>query len=280
MILLEGRSLARQIQSEVAETVSHLSGRPPGLAVVLVGEDPASQTYVRAKQRQCGKVGIESHLIQLPADVKREELLSKIDLLNSNEEIDGILVQLPLPPHLDSLEVAEHIDPSKDVDGLHPVNMGRLLRGERTGFIPCTPLGIHALLLHYEIPLSGAEVVIIGRSQIVGRPLAALWSQRAPDCNATVTLAHSQTRDLRQITRRADIVVTALGRPRFLTADMVRKGAVVVDVGINRVDDQLVGDVDFEEVATICSAITPVPGGVGPLTIAMLLRNCLASRTQ
>jgi len=270
MKLLKGRPLADQIQADVAKEVAARS-RPPGLAVVLVGDDPASHTYVRMKRKRCSEVGIHSELVELPSSTDKLRLFDEIDRLNAADEIDGILVQLPLP--FDPLEVVERIDPAKDVDGLHPINMGRLLRGERSGFIPCTPLGIHHLLLHYEIPIDGAHVVIIGRSQIVGRPLAALLSQKAPDCNATVTMAHSRTRSLADLTRSADIIVTALGSPRFLKGDMVGEGAVVIDVGISRKCGKLVGDVDFEEVSKVCSAITPVPGGVGPLTIAMLLRN-------
>lgn len=282
MILLEGHSLAARIEAEIAEVISRRSAPPPGLAVLLVGNDPASHTYVRAKQRRSAAVGITSHLIALPADVSEEELLDTVEQLNRSPEIDAILVQLPLPRSIDPLRVIDQIDPEKDVDGLHPLNLGRLLRGEEGGLLPCTPQAIHALLLDYKIPIDGAHVVIVGRSQIVGRPLAALLSQKRHGCNATVTLAHSHTQELHKITRQADILVAALGSPNLFGPEMVCEGAVVVDVGINRIDDptkssgyRLVGDVDFEPVSKICSAITPVPGGIGPLTIAMLLRNCL-----
>lgn len=282
MILLEGRSLAARIEAQIAETIARRSAPPPGLAVILVGNDPASHTYVRAKQRRSAAVGITSHLVALPADVEEEELLDTVEQLNRSPEIDAILVQLPLPRSIDPLRVIDQIDPEKDVDGLHPLNLGRLLRGEEGSLLPCTPQAIHALLLDYEIPIDGAHVVIVGRSQIVGRPLAALLSQKRSGCNATVTLAHSHTRELHKITRQADILVAALGSPLLFGPEMVGEGAVVVDVGINRIDDpgqssgyRLVGDVDFEPVSKICSAITPVPGGIGPLTIAMLLRNCL-----
>lgn len=280
--LLDGVALGRTIRAEVAEEVSVLRTRgiTPGLAVVLVGEDPASQVYVRNKGRACEEAGMHSATIRLPAEVPEEEVLAAIDQLNADPAIHGMLVQLPLPKHIDTDRVIQRISPAKDVDGFHPVNIGKVVLGDPTGFRPATPYGVQQMLLRSGIETAGAHAVIVGRSTIVGRPMASLLLQNGPGGNATVTVCHSRSRDLPGITASADLLIVAIGRPRFVTADMVRPGAVVVDVGINRVEDasaprgyRLVGDVDFEGVAPRTSAITPVPGGVGPMTIAMLLVN-------
>ena len=251
--------------------------RAPGLAVVLAGEDPASRSYVTAKEKACAAAGIRSREITLPASAGRADILSAVRALNEDDEVDGILVQLPLPDSSIEREVIEAMDPAKDVDGFHPVNIGRMVLG-LPAFVPCTPAGVIEILRRAEIPLSGAAVTVIGRSQIVGRPLSVLLSQKGVD--ATVTLCHTRTKDLARHTRGADVVVVAAGRPGTLTADMIRPGAVVVDVGVNRVPDaskasgyRLAGDADFDGLRDVAGAITPVPGGVGPMTIAMLLRN-------
>ena len=282
--ILDGKSLAADLCRETAADVAEMkaaAGRVPGLGVVLAGADPASRSYVTAKEKACAEAGIFSREITLPASVRREELLAAVAELNADDAIDGILVQLPLPDAAVEREIIEAIDPAKDVDGFHPVNVGRLVLG-LPAFVPCTPNGVVELLRRSGVPLAGATAVVIGRSQIVGRPLSILLSQKGVD--ATVTVCHTRTKDIGRFTREADIVVVAAGRPRTLTADMVRPGAVVVDVGVNRVPDparasgfRLVGDADFEAVAAKASAITPVPGGVGPLTIAMLLRNTVAA---
>ncbi len=277
MKLLDGKACAAQITQEIRDSVASLQGRKPGLAFVLVGANPASQTYVRMKKKACASTGIHSTLKELPASISESDLLSHIDQLNRNPTIDGILVQLPLPSHIDEKNVMLAINPAKDVDGFHPINMGKLLLGDETAMLPCTPHGIQVLLAKNHIPVEGRHVVIVGRSNIVGKPLAALLMQKRPGCNATVTLCHSQSKDLPAITQSADILVAALGQPLFIKKNMVRSGAVVIDVGINRVDGKLVGDVDFDAVAPHTSWITPVPGGVGPMTIAMLLKNTLRS---
>lgn len=280
--ILDGKALAAELRAEIAAAVAEMkasTGRAPGLAVVLVGDDPASRSYVTGKGKACAAAGIYSREIDLPASARREEILAAVRALNADAAIDGILVQLPLPDPAIEREIIEAIDPAKDVDGFHPVNIGRLVQG-LPSFVPCTPLGVMEILRRANIPLSGAPVVVVGRSQLVGRPLSILLSQKGVD--ATVTLCHTRTKDLARYTREADIVVVAAGRPHTLTADMVKPGAVVIDVGVNRVPDaskaaghRLVGDVDFEAVAAKAGAITPVPGGVGPMTIAMLLRNTL-----
>lgn len=280
--LLDGKSLAADLRGEIAADVAAMkaaTGRVPGLAVVLVGDDPASRSYVTGKGKACAAAGIYSRQIDLPAGARREEILEVVRALNADEAIDGILVQLPLPDASIEREIIEAIDPAKDVDGFHPINIGRMVQG-LPAFVPCTPNGVMEMLRRAGIPLSGAAVTIIGRSQLVGRPLSILLSQKGVD--ATVTVCHTRTKDIGRFTREADIVVVAAGRPRTLTADMVRPGAVVVDVGVNRVPDparaagfRLVGDVDFEAVAAKAAAITPVPGGVGPLTVTMLLVNVL-----
>ena len=278
--ILDGKALAADLRAEIAAAVAALkaeSGRVPGLGVVLVGDDPASRSYVTGKEKACAEAGIHSREIGLPVHASRKEILAAVRALNADESIDGILVQLPLPDSALEREVIETIDPAKDVDGFHPVNVGRMVQG-LPSFVPCTPSGVMEILRRANIPLSGAFVVVIGRSQLVGRPLSILLSQKGVD--ATVTLCHTRTQDLARHTREADIVIVAAGRPRTLTADMIRPGAVVIDVGVNRVPDstkaaghRLVGDADFAAVAAKASAITPVPGGVGPMTIAMLLRN-------
>jgi methylenetetrahydrofolate dehydrogenase (NADP+)/methenyltetrahydrofolate cyclohydrolase len=275
--LLDGKQLARQIRAELTEEVVDFiqnNSVVPCLAAVLVGDDPASEVYVRSKRRACEEVGIESQLHRLPSSVSVDELLKLVAKLNKDEAIHGILVQLPLPSQIDTTRVLQAVSPAKDVDAFHPENVGRLVQG-RPRFLPCTPLGVQQLLVRSGIDIAGKHVVIVGRSDIVGRPLAIMLSQRGAGADATVTVCHSRTRDLPAITRLADILIVAIGRPKFITADMVKPGAVVVDVGINRTDSGLVGDVDFAAVQAVASAITPVPGGVGPLTIAMLLRNTL-----
>jgi methylenetetrahydrofolate dehydrogenase (NADP+) / methenyltetrahydrofolate cyclohydrolase len=281
-MLIDGTAVAKSIEDRIAYAIRQLKGRPPGLAFILVGDHPASRAYVRMKKKRCAEVGILSVDRELPKNTTEEQLLHEIDALNRDDSIDGILIQLPLPPHISTSHMMRAVDPSKDVDGFHPINMGKLLLGELDGFLSCTPQGVHVLLTHSQIPLLGKHVVIVGRSNIVGKPLAAILMQKAPHCNATVTVAHSMTENLPEVCRSADILIAAIGQPHFIKANMVKKGAVVIDVGINRITgpDQkthLVGDVDFDQVAPLCSHITPVPGGVGPMTIAMLLSNTLLS---
>jgi len=282
--ILDGKSLAKtlraQIATEVAAFIAEHSVKPT-LAAMLVGDDPASQVYVRNKERACEKAGIGSQLIRLASDISQAELLAEIEKLNNDNEVHGILVQLPLPSHLDERAVLDAVNPAKDVDCFHPTNVGLLSQG-RPRFIPCTPQGIMQLLLSSEIKVSGMHAVVLGRSDIVGKPMAMLLQQRdasfGPDvANATVTLCHSRTRDLLEHTLKADLLIAAVGQPNFVTTDMVKPGAIVIDVGINRTDDGLVGDVHFESVSEVASQITPVPGGVGPLTIAMVLRNTLTA---
>ncbi|MFP4554502.1 MAG: bifunctional methylenetetrahydrofolate dehydrogenase/methenyltetrahydrofolate cyclohydrolase FolD [Actinomycetota bacterium] len=269
--ILDGKEVAAAVKDEVAEAVEELDYQP-GLATVLVGDDPASHTYVRGKRRDAEQVGISSIHHELPDSTGQEELVSLIQSLNEDDDVDGILVQLPLPGDLDGEGAVEAIDPGKDVDGLHPFNLGLLILG-RDGLRPCTPSGVIRVLDHYGIETAGAKAVIVGRSFLVGRPLAMILSERGVD--ATVTMAHSRTRDLAAVTREADILVAAAGAPGLLGADHVKPGATVIDVGINRTEDGLVGDVDFDAVVDIAGAITPVPGGVGPMTRAMLLVNTL-----
>jgi methylenetetrahydrofolate dehydrogenase (NADP+)/methenyltetrahydrofolate cyclohydrolase len=275
--LIDGKQLAQTIQAEVAQGVERLVqqyGVRPGLAAVLVGDNPASQIYVGNKRKACQRAGIESWLHELPADTSQAELLDLVSRLNADPRVHGILVQLPLPPQIDENAVIRAVSPLKDVDGFGPENLGLLLSG-KPRFVACTPLGIEQLLLRNGVKLSGSHVVVVGRSNIVGKPLAVLLLQKGID--ATVTVCHSRTRDLSAMTRSADVVVMAIGQARFLKADMIRPGAVVIDVGTNRVDGKWVGDVDFEAVAPIASLITPVPGGVGPMTVTMLLHNTLRS---
>ena len=284
--ILSGAEVSAEIRGEVARGVIEMQEKhsvTPGLAVALVGDDPASAVYVANKQRACSEAGLFSDSAHLPTTATEEEILATVHSFNEDLRIHGILVQLPLPDGIDQSRIIEAISPGKDVDGIHPYNLGKLLQG-RPDFKPCTPAGIVELLLRYGYDPAGAHVVICGRSDIVGKPLAALLMQRARGANATVTVCHTRTRNLADVTRSADVLVAAMGRPGAITADMVKEGAVVIDVGINRVDDptarrgyRLKGDVDFEGVSRKAAAITPVPGGVGPMTIAMLLVNTLAA---
>jgi methylenetetrahydrofolate dehydrogenase (NADP+)/methenyltetrahydrofolate cyclohydrolase len=270
---LDGKAVAATVKGEVAAQVADLDFEP-GLATVLVGDDPASHTYVRGKRRDAEQVGIDSIHHELPSTVSQGELFALIDTLNGEGDVDGILVQLPLPGDLDGETTVERIDPAKDVDGLHPFSLGKLVLGQ-PGLRPCTPSGVMRVLDHYGIETTGARTVIVGRSFLVGRPLAMMMSERGAD--ATVTLAHSRTKDLTAVTREADILVAAAGSPGLIGADHVRPGATVIDVGINRTDEGLVGDVDYDAVVEVAGAITPVPGGVGPMTRAMLLSNTLSA---
>lgn len=272
-LLLDGKVVAAAVKAEVGASVAELD-YTPGLATVLVGDDPASHTYVRGKRRDAEQVGIASIHHELPATTPQDELLELIDTLNADEDVDGILVQLPLPGDLNGETTVERIDPAKDVDGLHPFSLGKLVLGQ-PGLRPCTPSGVMRILDHYGIETEGARTVIVGRSFLVGRPLAMIMSERGAD--STVSVAHSRTKDLPAVTREADILVAAAGAPGLIGADHVRPGATVIDVGINRTDEGLVGDVDFEAVVDVAGAITPVPGGVGPMTRAMLLSNTLSA---
>jgi methylenetetrahydrofolate dehydrogenase (NADP+)/methenyltetrahydrofolate cyclohydrolase len=276
--ILDGKRLAQTMQAEIAAGVAEFvqtHGYKPGLATVLVGSNPASQVYVRNKHRACQNAGITSFQHELPATTTEAELLALVGRLNADLLVHGILVQLPLPPHINEAAIVDAVSPRKDVDGFGPVSLGMLAAG-RPRFLACTPFGVQQLLVRNNVTISGAHVVIVGRSNIVGKPLALILMQKAAGADATVTVCHSRSRDLPALTRQADILVAALGKARFLTADMVKPGAVVVDVGINRqADGSLAGDVDFEAVRSVASAITPVPGGVGPMTITMLLHNTL-----
>jgi methylenetetrahydrofolate dehydrogenase (NADP+)/methenyltetrahydrofolate cyclohydrolase len=280
--LIDGRAIAAQIHSETAARVDALRSRgiQPGLVFIRVGEDPASQVYVGMKERKSRELGIRSETLVLPQATPQTELLQLIDRLNADPAWHGILVQAPLPPHIDSSVIFAAVSPEKDVDGFHPVNVGRLLLGDTGGFIPCTPAGVHQLLIRSGVPIEGSEVVVLGRGNIVGKPMASILMQKARHADATVTLCHSRSRHTAEHCRRADIIVAAMGVPLFLKADMVKPGAVVIDVGVNRIPDaskpgatRLVGDVDFDAVQPIAGLITPNPGGVGPMTIAMLLAN-------
>ena len=288
--VIDGRAIAKKVRADAAERAKKLiaKGVRPGLAVVLVGDDPASAVYTSAKAKAAEEAGMYSLNIRLPADTSQADLLSRVDALNSDPKIHGILVQMPLPKQIDPDTVIRRINPAKDVDGFHPVNVGKMLIGERDGFISCTPAGIQVLLKESGVKTPGKSCVVIGRSNIVGKPMAALMMQDNENANCTVTVCHRHTADLKSHTRDADILIVAAGRPRIVTGDMVKPGAVVIDVGTNRVADQqskggkkLVGDVDFESVSQVASKITPVPGGVGPMTIAMLMANTVraAERT-
>ena len=284
--ILDGKALAEEVRGEVATGVAEIQQKHsviPGLAAVLVGDDPASAIYVRNKRRACDEVGMVSDTFLMPADSTNEQVLARVQALNEDPRFHGILVQLPMPPQIDERLIIESLDPTKDVDGLHPFNVGKLVQG-RADFVPGTPAGIQQILLRNGHDPAGANVVVCGRSDIVGKPMALLLMQRADGANATVTVCHTRTKNLAEITRQADILVAAIGLPSAITADMVKEGAVVIDVGINRVDDasqkrgyRLEGDVDFDAVSEKASAITPVPGGVGPMTIAMLLVNTLTA---
>ena len=280
--LIDGRAIAAQLLNELAQRISALAQKQvqPGLAFVRVGEDPASKVYVGRKEKTCRELRLYSETHVLPESTSEADLLALLDRLNSNPRLHGILVQAPLPGHISQAKVYAHVLPGKDVDGFHPVNVGKLMLGDSTGFQPCTPAGIRELLIRSEVKISGAEVVVLGRGNIVGKPMAAMLCQKDRHANATVTLCHSGTRDIGAHCRRADIVIAAIGVPEFLKADMVKPGAVVVDVGVNRLNDpsapsgsRLVGDVDFNRVQPIAGKITPNPGGVGPMTIAMLMQN-------
>lgn len=284
--IIDGKKIAAKIRAELAEEIKRLQsekGVTPGLAVILVGEDPASQSYVKAKEKACEEIGVYSDDNRLPAETTQEELLKLIAEKNADPAIHGILVQLPLPKHIDTDAVIAAIDPAKDVDGFSPVSVGKLMLGQPT-YISCTPHGVVQLLMRSGVEIAGKEAVVVGRSNIVGKPLANLLLQKAPYGNATVTLAHTRTANLAEVTRRADILIAAAGRPNTITADMVKPGAVVIDVGVNRIADansprghRLVGDCDYAGVAEVASMITPVPGGVGPMTITMLLYNTVQS---
>lgn len=278
--ILDGKALAQQTQTVLAQKIKDWAprvGRPPGLAVIMVGDNPASAAYVRNKERSCDRVGIASFGQHLPSDTSQAYLLGAIAELNADSRVDGILLQLPVPEHLDAVALLNAIAPDKDADGLHPINMGRLFRGE-PGIRSCTPLGVMRLFEAHDISLEGKQAVVLGRSILVGKPMGTMLLE----ANATVTMAHSRTRNLAKLTQTADIIVAAIGRPGFLTPDYVKPGAVVIDVGINRVETEngkyrLVGDVDYEAVSPLASAITPVPGGIGPMTVAMLLHNTVQS---
>jgi methylenetetrahydrofolate dehydrogenase (NADP+)/methenyltetrahydrofolate cyclohydrolase len=277
--ILDGKALAGEIRGEIGEQVADFienNGTVPCLAAVLVGENAASQVYVRNKQQACQRSGIESRLHKLPDSATQEDLLTLVHKLNKDYTVHGILVQLPLPAQIDATRVLRAVSPLKDVDGFHPENVGLIVQG-RPRFLPCTPLGIQQLLVRRKVPIAGSHVVVLGRSDIVGKPISLMLMQRGPGGDATVTVCHSRTRNLPEITRQADILIVAIGKARYVTAGMVKPGAVVIDVGINRSEQGLVGDVDFEAVKEVAGQITPVPGGVGPLTIAMLLHNTLAA---
>ncbi len=283
--IIDGKQVAEELRAELKAEVTKLKQEAviPGLGVILVGEDPASQSYVTAKERACEEIGIYSDDNRLPEDTTQERLIGLIDKMNTDPKINGILVQLPLPKHLNESEVLLAISPDKDVDGFHPMNIGKMVAGQKA-FLPCTPHGVIQLLLRSGVTIKGSDVVIVGRSNIVGKPLANMLIQKSPTGNATVTICHTRTKDLAYHTRRADIVIAAAGRANTITADMVKEGVVVIDVGVNRIADdtkkrgyRLVGDVDFEAVREKASLITPVPGGVGPMTITMLLYNTVES---
>jgi methylenetetrahydrofolate dehydrogenase (NADP+)/methenyltetrahydrofolate cyclohydrolase len=287
--LIDGAAIGRLVRADVARDVARLQtlGVVPGLTVVLVGDDPASAVYVRSKGKACEEAGMRGETIRLPADAPEAELLDLVDRLNADNSVHGILVQMPLPRHMSADKVIRRIRPEKDVDGFHPVNVGKLSIGERDGFVPCTPAGAIELLVRSGVDTRGKDAVIVGRSNIVGKPMAALLMQDAPGGNATVTICHSRTRDLASHTRRADILVAAIGKPEMITGDMIKPGAVVIDVGINRVTDasakkgyRIVGDVHFASAREVASMITPVPGGVGPMTIAMLMQNTVRAAAQ
>lgn len=287
--LIDGVAVAKAVRADVARETAELKARgvTPGLTVVIVGEDPASQSYVRSKEKASIEAGMKGETIRLPDTAPQAELEALIDRLNADPTVHGILVQSPLPKHMDANTVVRRIAPEKDVDGFHPVNVGKLLIGEKDGFAPCTPAGVQELLVRYGVDTKGKEVVVLGRSNIVGKPMAALLIQPGKGGDCTVTVCHSRTKDLTFHTRRADILIAAIGKPEMVTGDMVRPGAVVIDVGINRVEDpstpkgyRLVGDVHFESTKRVASLITPVPGGVGPMTIAMLLLNTVRAARQ
>lgn len=287
--IIDGKRIAADMRADLRPEIEALTARgvTPGLAVVLVGENPASQVYVRMKGKACEEAGIYSEQIDLPADTPEDELLGVVDRINADPKIHGMLVQLPLPDHIDENRVLRRILPSKDVDGFHPENVGKVSIGDATGFAPATPAGVQQMLLRSGVETAGAHAVVVGRSNIVGRPMASLLLHKAKGANATVTVCHSRTKDMAAITRQGDILIVAMGKPEFVTGDMIKPGAVVIDVGVNRVEDaqakkgyRLVGDVAFDEAREVASAITPVPGGVGPMTITMLLYNTVQAARQ
>ncbi len=287
--LIDGRAIAEKVYVDLRREIAELKAKDvtPGLAVVLVGDDAASRAYVRSKDKMCRELGLHSLKLELPASTTQTELLNRVEELNADSNIHGILVQSPPPAHIDEAVIVRALDPRKDVDGFHPENVAKLVLDDPSGFVPCTPLGVQRLLIESKININGAHVVILGRSMIVGKPVALLLMQKNEKANATVTVVHSRSRDLAEITRSADIIIAAIGRAGFVKADHVREGTVVIDVGINRVEDavsergyRLVGDVAFEEVSKKVSAITPVPGGVGPMTIAMLMSNTVKAARQ
>jgi methylenetetrahydrofolate dehydrogenase (NADP+)/methenyltetrahydrofolate cyclohydrolase len=287
--LIDGRAIAEKVYVDLRREIAELKakGVTPGLAVVVVGDNPASRAYVRSKDKMCRELGLHSLKLELPASTTQTELLNRVEELNADSNIHGILVQSPPPAHIDEAAIVRALDPRKDVDGFHPENVAKLVLDAPSGFVPCTPLGVMRLLIESKININGAHVVILGRSMIVGKPLALLLMQKNEKANATVTVVHSRSRDLGEITRSADIIIAAIGRAGFVKPDHVREGAVVIDVGINRVEDaaaergyRLVGDVAFDEVSKKASAITPVPGGVGPMTIAMLMSNTVKAARQ
>ena len=287
MELIDGNKIAAEIIAELKAEVATFTGRPPCIALVRVGEDPASVSYVKKKELACAEIGIESRMIFPPTSVSPEELFAVVDRLNADPGVDGILVQSPLPRHINEVAVFRRIAAHKDVDGFHTMNLGKLAQEDATGFVACTPAGIMELLQRSDVKLSGKHVVVLGRSLIVGKPAALLALQRNPWANATVTVCHSQTANLPAFTRQADVLIAAIGKAEFVTADMVKPGAVVIDVGVNRVPDptrksgyRLTGDVHFPTVAPLCSKITPVPGGVGPMTVAMLMQNTVKASKQ
>src|SRR5256886_1224583 len=287
--LIDGRAIGEKVYVDLRKQMAELKskGVTPGLAVVLVGDDPASRAYVRSKDKMSRELGLYSVKLELPATTSQSELLARVAELNRDPRVHGVLVQSPPPKQIDEAAIVRALDPNKDVDGFHPLNVARLAMGDESGFVPCTPLGVQRLLIETKIDIAGAHVVVLGRSMIVGKPVALLLMQKAKGGDATVTVAHSRTKNLEEITRSADILVAAIGRAHFVKANHIREGAVVIDVGINRVEDKanprgyrLVGDVAFDEVATKCRAITPVPGGVGPMTIAMLMSNTVKAAKQ
>jgi methylenetetrahydrofolate dehydrogenase (NADP+)/methenyltetrahydrofolate cyclohydrolase len=287
--LIDGRAISEKVYVDLRRQIVELKARgiTPGLAVILVGSDPASRAYVRSKDKMCRELGLHSLKLELPASTTQGELLNRVEQLNADASIHGILVQSPPPKHIDEAAIVRALDPRKDVDGFHPENVAKLALEDRSGFVPCTPLGVQRLLIESKIDINGAHVVVLGRSMIVGKPLALLLMQKKANANATVTVVHSHSHELAGITRSADIIVAAIGRAEFVKADHVREGAVVIDVGINRIEDaaaergyRLVGDVAFDEVSKKASAITPVPGGVGPMTIAMLMSNTVKAARQ
>lgn len=287
--LIDGRAIAEKVYVDLRGQIAELKtkGVTPGLAVVLVGDDPASRAYVRSKDKMCRELGLHSVKLELPASTTQTELLKLVEQLNADTTVHGILVQSPPPAHIDEQAIVRALDPAKDVDGFHPENVAKLVLDDPSGFVPCTPLGVQRLLIESGININGAHVVVLGRSMIVGKPLALLLMQKNDKANATVTVVHSRSRDLAEITRSADVIIAAIGRAGFVKANHVHEGAIVIDVGINRVEDaatergyRLIGDVAFDEVSKIAGAITPVPGGVGPMTIAMLMSNTVKAARQ